>query len=266
MLKPEAKEPRVIYRFVDGVNNFQEILRFDTRDILTDTSEVEYALVQRLYSKREGEDGIAHELLSWEIAQKYFFNDFFGGAVVLGRRNVLATTVDFAGIAFLTEPRRFSPIVSRIRARTSANTDLQWELDYDTQKGRINASTLLANYRFGDFFVGGAHAYLRVPGEIFSTTPLVGPDRFNQFRALVGYGHPNKRGWSAAANVGVDTHFDFLQYGAIQTSYNWDCCGLAMEFRRLALGSVRNENQFRFAFTLSNVASFGNMKRQERLF
>src|SRR3954454_21308781 len=180
-------ESRMIYRFANDINNFQDILRFDARDILTDTSELEYALVQRLYAKRAGEDGIAHELLSWEITQKYFFNDAFGGAVVLGRRNVLSTTVDFAGIAFLTEPRRFSPIVSRIRGRASANTDLQWELDYDPQKGRINASTILANYRFGDFFIGGSHAYLRVPGEIFSTTPLVGPDRFNQFRALVGY-------------------------------------------------------------------------------
>jgi LPS-assembly protein len=259
-------EPRVIYRFTDGINNFQNILRFDARDILSDTSELEYALVQRIYAKREGDDGIAPEVLSWEIAQKYFFNDDFGGAVVPGRRNVLTTTVDFAGIAFLTEPRRFSPIVSKIRARTSANTDLQWELDYDTLKGRINASTVLANYRFGDFFVGGSHAYLRVPGEIFSTTPLVGPDKFNQFRVLLGYGHPNKRGWSAAANIGFDENFEFLQYGAFQSSYNWDCCGLALEFRRLALGSVRNENQFRFAFTLANIASFGNMKRQERLF
>jgi LPS-assembly protein len=259
-------EPRFIYRFAEGIDNFQDILRFDARDILSDTNEIEYALVQRLYAKRAGEDGIAHEVLSWEIAQKYFINDDFGGAVVLGRRNVLSTTVDFAGIAFLTEPRRFSPIISKIRARTSANTDLQWEFDYDPQKGRINASTILANYRLGDFFLGGSHAYLRVPGEIFATTPLVGPDRFNQVRAIVGYGHPNKRGLSAAANVGVDENFEFLQYGAFQWSYNWDCCGIAMEYRRLALGSVRNENQYRFSFNLANVASFGNMKRQERLF
>lgn len=259
-------EPRMVYRFVDGISNFQDILRFDARDILSDTSELEYALVQRFYAKRAGDDGMAREVLSWELSQKYFFNDDFGGAVVLGRRNVLTTTVEFAGIAFLTEPRRFSPIVSRIRARTSPNTDMQWELDYDTQKGRINASTVLANYRFGDFFVGGAHAYLRVPGEIFSTTPLVGPDTFNQFRTLVGYGHPNKQGFGAAANIGFDANFEFLQYGALQTSYNWDCCGLAFEFRRLALGSVRNENQYRFSFNLANVASFGNMKRQEKLF
>jgi LPS-assembly protein len=259
-------EPRLIYRFAGGVDNFQDILRFDARDILSDTSELEYGIIQRLYAKREGDDAVAHEILSWELEQKYFFNNDFGNAVVPGRRNVLTTTADFAGIAFLTGPRLFSPIVSKIRARTSAHTDLQWELDYDTVKGRINASTVLANYRFGDFFVGGSHAYLLVPGEIFSTTPLVGPDKFNQFRTIIGYGHPNKRGFSAAANIGFDSNFDFLQYGAFQTSYNWDCCGLAFEFRRLALGSVRNENQYRFSFNLANVASFGNMKRQERLF
>jgi hypothetical protein len=29
---------------------------------------------------------------------------------------------------------------------------------------------------------------------------------------------------------------------------------------------VRNENQFRFSFTLGNVGSFGNIRKQERLY
>ena len=45
-------EPRVIYRFVSGVNNFDRILRFDERDILSNTNEVEYGVVNRLYAKR----------------------------------------------------------------------------------------------------------------------------------------------------------------------------------------------------------------------
>ena len=45
-------EPRAVYRFVTGVNNFQEIIKFDERDILTDTNEVEYGFVTRLYAKR----------------------------------------------------------------------------------------------------------------------------------------------------------------------------------------------------------------------
>jgi LPS-assembly protein len=39
-----------------------------------------------------------------------------------------------------------------------------------------------------------------------------------------------------------------------------------MEYRRFALGTVRNENQFRFALTFANIGTFGNLKRQEKMF
>ena len=48
-------EPRATYRYVTGVDNFAQILRFDERDILSNTSEVEYAVVNRLYAKRTSE-------------------------------------------------------------------------------------------------------------------------------------------------------------------------------------------------------------------
>ncbi len=303
-------EPRVTYRFTEGVDNFPAIIRFDYRDILSDTNEVEYALVNRLFAKGSrpagcaavpaekrtsaapdqvpGTPGVeqkhaaatapaaapgcqpetpaAREVVSWEIKQKYFLDPTFGGALVAGRRNVFTTTADFTGIAFLTEPRRFSPIVSRVRVSPTNVTDADWELDYDTKKGRINASTLLVSRRFGDFFVAGSHAFLHVPGEIFVSQPVAGPTEFNQLRWLVGYGNPNKRGINAAANIGFDIHSGFMQYSAFQASYNWDCCGLSVEYRRFALGSVRNENQFRFALSLANVGTFGTLRRQERLF
>jgi LPS-assembly protein len=292
-------EPYLIYRYTNGVGNFPSIIRFDYRDILSDTNEVEYGLTQRLYLKhvhqdcnpgKPGDTGKAadvsdsekprspnctpagaNEFVTWEVKQKYFFDPNFGGAVVNGVRNVLTTTADFAGIAFLTDPRRFAPIVSRLRMRTSGNTDMQWELDYDTKKGRINASTFFTTFHLGGFFLGGSHAYLQVPGEIFVTnapgvTSTPGPSQFNQFRVLGGYGNPNKRGLSAAVNVGFDSTLSFIQYSAAQTAYNWDCCGASFEYRRFALGSVRNENSYRFAFTLANIGTFGNLRRQERLF
>jgi LPS-assembly protein len=83
---------------------------------------------------------------------------------------------------------------------------------------------------------------------------------------LLGYGNERKRGFSGAANLGYDASLGFLQYGSLQAAYNWDCCGLSIEFRRFALGSVRNENQYRFTFALANIGSFGNLRRQERLF
>ena len=296
-------EPRLTYRYVNGVDNFPDIIRFDARDILTNTSEAEVSLTQRLYARREvpkpaqpcepeepaelerreiiaplpgttavpprcEPEGVSRrEIVTWEVKAKYFADTEFGGALVEGRRNVLWTTAEYAGIAFLTDPRRWAPIVSKLRLQTSPNTDVQWELDYDTKKGRINASTAIANYRIGEVFIGGGQAYLQAPGEVITTpTPVPAPVKFNQFRAIIGYGHPNKRGLSAGATIGFDSNFQFLQYGASQMTYNWDCCGLSVEYRRFALGSVRNENQFRFAFTLANIGTFGNLRRQERLF
>ena len=291
-----AIEPRLIYRFVGGVDNFADIIRFDARDILSDTNELEYAVVQRLYIKpaaapechepaptaaASGDKNKpcpargARELVSWELKQKYFFDPYFGGALVDGIRNVLATTADFTGIAFLASPRRFTPIVSRILVHPSRQTEFGWQLDYDTVASRVNASTLFANYRLGNFFLGGTHTYFQ---ELFVPTP---PDHFNQFRVMAGYGNLAKRGMNAAASFGFDAdpvgtlpvqkplalvEAHVLQYSAVQASYNWDCCGLSFEYRRYELGSIRNENQFRFSFTLANIGAFGNLKRQERIY
>jgi LPS-assembly protein len=308
-------EPRVVYRYQTGINNFGSILHFDERDILTDTNEVEYGVVNRFYAKRRsgvsqdcGKPGMpslfiggapvpsripwarqsapaeapcdsgspVREIVTWELAQKYYVDPTFGGALVSGLSNVFTSTVDLTGTSFLTAPRHLSPLISRLRVQTSARTDVEWDVDYDFVRGGVNASTVFANYRVGPVTVGGGDAYLQVPGEcavstcMFNTTTdpniIFWPQLFNQFRLLLGYGHSGKQGFSVATNVGFDAKIGFLQYAAAQTTYNWDCCGLSLEFRRFALGSVRNENQYRFTFALSNLGSLGNLRRAERLF
>lgn len=295
-------EPRIRYDYVTGINNFSNVLRFDATDVLTNTNEVQYSVVNRIYAKhvdpdaqdcdqagmntlniggaqRTGavpwefartEDGQTcnsgpREILSWEVGQKYFFDPTFGNALLEGQRNVFTTTADFTGTAFLNEERRFAPIISRLRFETSPHTNAEWDLDYDLKDGRINASTALVNYHYGPFTVGGGDAFLRVIDTSVGTTATSDRD-FHQLRVLFGYGQLNKRGFSAASSFGFDANHGSLQYATAQTSYNWDCCGLNLEYRRFALGSVRNENQYRFSFTLANVGSFGNLRRQERLY
>lgn len=289
-------EPRIIYSYTGGVDNFQNVIRTDERDILSNTSQVELGLVQRFFAKRrvprrdplcdqlpqlppdshkpgeyipgssaepmrcETDATATREVLTWEVKQRYYFNNEFGNALIVGQSNVLTATADFTSIAFLTAPRNWSPVVSRLRALTSPNTDVQWELAYDPVQGRINSSTAFVDYRMGEIFFGGSQAFLRVVGQGAS------PNVFNQYRALLGYGHPGKRGLSAGASLGFDQDQHFLQYAAVQTSYNWDCCGISVEYRRFSLPSVRQENVYRFALTLLNVGTFGNLRRSERLF
>jgi LPS-assembly protein len=309
-------EPRIVYRYVTGVNKFADILHFDERDILSDTNEVEYGFVTRLYAKRPpsqvqecerpmtalavgaaapeqtvpwGRGGNldnqpcvvgpqVREVVTWELGQKYFLDPTFGGALVTGQRNVFTTTEDLSGIAFITQPRHLSPLISRLRVATGTHTDTEWDMDYDFQLNRVNASTLLVNYNFGSFTFGGGQAFLQIPQT--NTTPpslsegKCGPAadttqitcKFEQFRVALGYGGLSRRGFSAATSMGFDTELKQLQFASAQTTYNWDCCGVTLEYRRYAIANVRNENLFRFTFTLANIGSFGNLRRQERLY
>jgi LPS-assembly protein len=296
-------QPIFTYNYTDGVSNFQHILRFDQTDILTNTSEFQYDLIQRLYGRRrstkeepgceanapapahpeklppayipgvsalrprcEDSGNTTRELLSWEVKQKYYVNENFGDALVAGRRNVFTSTDDLTGIAFLYSPRNWSPVISKLRVQTSANTDVQWQLDYDPVLGRINSSAAFVEYRIREYFFGVSDSFfhtLPVPAsESTGNAPLV----YDQIRYLIGYGHPNKRGFSGGFSMGYDQNLNFLQYAAGQSSYNWDCCGLSVEYRHINVPGVNVENEYRFAFTLANIGSVGNMRRQERLY
>ena len=42
-------EPEVTYRYVAGIDNFLNVLRFDDVDVASDTNELEYGVTQRLF-------------------------------------------------------------------------------------------------------------------------------------------------------------------------------------------------------------------------
>jgi len=250
-------EPQILYRFVDGVNRFGRFLRVDENDTLTDTNEMEYSITQRLF-RRSG-DAQAEELLSWRLVQKVYFDRTFGGALVPGHRNVFQALDSITPFAFADSRRHFSPIVSDLRLTPGGRYDAQLLINYDTQRSKVTAYGGLARMRpYREFFITLAQ---------FSTqaSTILQP-RSNQIRALVGYGELNRRGWNGAFGLSYDFRRSFLQNQLAQFSYNGGCCGIAFEYRRLALGTVRTENQFRVAFIIANIGTFGNLRRQERIF
>ncbi len=287
------------YRYQSGIDNFSQIIRFDYRDILADTNQVEYGVINRLYSKKTSisshcyqrqaygsssekenptrkaaEDKACKDdsppsgnVVEWKLAQVYYANRTFGGALVPGQRNVFDSTVDFTGIAFLTEPRLFSPIISRLRV-ASGNTDFQWGVDYDPVLHQINASTMFAGYRSGNWYFNGGQTYLNAPGEVEIVNGVSTQQIYNQFRMGVIYGGMAKMGLSAGVSVAMseDPSPPLFQGATIQTNYNWDCCGIAFQYQRYSLGPGRNENAYHFSFSLTNVGTFGSIKRLQRLY
>jgi LPS-assembly protein len=279
-------EPDFQYHYVSGIDNFDSVLRFDDVDIASDTSEIDYSLTQRLFLRHlhphpcKGDEALGPDdlcgggtvdWLSWQVAQKYFFNSDFGGAVTPGSRNVLTTTLDLTGVAFLTGPRTFSPVISRLDMRTSSATNLEWDLDYDPRLGRITASNVYAEYKKGDyaFMLGDFHLNAPEAPATSQTlqTAVTNPiSNYNQLRFSASYGASTKAGLSAGTSIGYDFVQNMLQYGAVQAAYNWDCCGLSFEMRRYSLGTVRDDTQYLYSFTLAGVGSAGSLRRAVRIF
>lgn len=250
-------EPRIVYRFTNGVNQFGRFLRFDESDTLTDTNEVEYSLTQRLF-RREGTRG-AREMVSLRVRQKYYFDPTFGGAIVPGQRNVFAALNSLTPFAFADGERRFSPVVSDVRVLPGGKYDAQFRFDFDTQRNRVTALGTLVNIRpYGATFVTLAHFATRAGATL--------QPRSNQIRALVGWGETTRPGLNASFALSYDYEQKFFQNQVAQVSWNGSCCGIGFEFRRLALGPLRRENQFRIALMIANIGTFGNLRRQEKIF
>ncbi|MFQ5818119.1 MAG: LPS-assembly protein LptD [Terriglobia bacterium] len=256
-------EPQVVYRYVNGVRNLDAILRFDETDILSDTSEIEYSLTQRIFRKPRpaaaGAGNSVQEVFSWRLAQKYFFDPDLRGALAPGRRNLVAALTSLTGYAWANGPRRFSPLVSTMKLTPGRRYDSEWRLDYDTRQNKIvNSRLTVSALLWRAFRASLAHFATR-------NDPLLQP-RSHQLRFLVSYGQLNRRGLNTTFGATWNIRQDFFQNTVAQVSYNWDCCGVAFEFRRFGLGQLRSENQYRLAFTIANLGTFGTIRKQERLF
>lgn len=248
-------EPRITYNYVTGIGqDIDKIVRFDETDLLTNTNQVTASLTNRVYAKR-GND--VTEIFSWEIAAAKYFDPTFGGALIPGQRNVLLSQLELTPFTFLAGPRTYSPIISALRATPLWNISFEWRTDYDPAHHGIVASTASADWRKGSYFVSIGH------NEVHSDTNLLPSE--NQMRASFGVGNQTRRGWNAAFVAIYDYREAILQYAIVQATYNTDCCGFSVQFARLDFGS-RNENQYRFAFAVANLGSFGTLKRQERIF
>ena len=247
-------ETRGGYRRVRGIEDFDRYIRFDDTELLSNTEEIDYSLINRVYIK---ENGVVRELLSWQLWQKRYLDPTFGGALEPGVRNTLLTQTEMTGFAFLDGRRKYSPVVSSMQLNPTRMIGVEWRADYDTVRRRIVNTSIQANFRASAFFVSAGHNLVKSEQHLSPSN--------NQFIGLIGVGRSNLRGWSTGFSSVYDFRVNKLTYATTQVSYNSDCCGLSFQYRRFDVG-MRQDNQYRVAFAVSNIGSFGTLKRQERLF
>jgi LPS-assembly protein len=281
-------EPAVDYRYVTGINNFRQILRFDDVDVASNTNEIEYGLTQRLFVRNTREKpctgdealgpdtmcgGETRDWLTWRVAQKYYFEPDFDHAITRGTPNPLDTTLNFTGIDFLTGARHNTPVISRLRLRTSGSTDAEWDLDYDVKEGKITSSNIFTGYQQGLWRIQFGDSYMNVP---LGYTPLTtaqsppvlpnAPIPYNQVHLLAVHGNANKLGLSEGLNTAYDLVHQQLQYGAAQVQYNWNCCGFDFQYRRFSLGSIRDDTEYFWSINFAGVSNAGDLTHRISLF
>ena len=249
-------EPRATYRYVTGIgDDFNRYIRFDETDLLADTNELEISLTNRIFAKRG--DSVL-EIFTWELMQKRYFDPTFGGALVEGKPNLFASTADLSAYAFLVGPRGTSPVVSLLRTNPVSGLGVQWQADYDPRYQGIVDSAFSVDYRLRRYF-------LLVGNNQVHTDPLLVTAAANQFQFRLGYGDANRRGF----NAGLDVHYDYraaqLQYSTFQVTYNTDCCGISVQYRRNSIITPARD-EIRIAFAVGNIGTLGTLRKQDRLF
>ena len=246
-------ESRAEYLYVGGITNFNDIIRFDQTDLLSDTSEIRYTLANRFFVK--GADGNVSQVLSWELTQARYFEPTFGGAVVAGQRNIVESEEEITGFAFLDGPRNYSPISSILRFQQRIG--LEWRADYDPLRHGFTNSGATVDVRWAKYFVSVGEYQVK-------PDPVLAPSS-NQFHGLIGYGNQNRKGWNGAFISYYDIKRGLVQFSTLEVTYNTDCCGISAEYRRFNIGT-RDETQYLISFAVSNIGTFGTLKKQERIF
>ena len=200
-------------------------------------------------------NGTITDFLTWQVRWDKYFDPTFGGAVVPGQRNVILPDIDLTGFDFLEGPRRYSPVSSEFRVQSRVN--FEWRLDYDPLTKRLANSSVSIDGRIQKWFWALGHTDI--------DEPTVLEPRANQMHARVGYGNPNSRGWNSGFDVYYDLKAGNLQWWDAQVTYNTDCCGFSVQYRRINIG-LRDDSQWQGSFAISNIGTFGTLKRQQSIF
>ncbi len=282
-------EPYVIYRRVAGIDNFNQILRFDYVDAIADTNEIEYGISNRFYTRRsietvgkkaeraarEKKASLAtqpYEALTITIRGKYFFDPYFGGALIPGRRNQFAPIDTFSGFTYGAVPRKFSPVNVDVRYRPSEHLFADFRADLNTKGGGLRAMSAT---------FGLNRALVQAFSTFYYTRAVKLVPSLAQYANAAGREPGTLRGsqWSPSVFLGnrdkglfggLSLFFDFQKHpfagsnrslisSTATLGYTWKCCSVTVQDYTFNVG-LRNENRIVFAFRLNGIGTFGTEK------
>jgi hypothetical protein len=204
------------------------------------------------------------EFLTVKVAQKYFFDRDFGGALVEGRRNQFYPINTLSGFTYGGRARNFSPANLAVRYRPLSSLYADLRMDVGSDGGFVRNVVVGGGVRKDKLSVSASY-YLSRRIRIAPNTFEPGTFPGNQIVTTLQWGEAD-RGLYGGTRVGYDFTDRFITSdqvtkGRLRNSrsylgYGWDCCGVQFNYNTFKAG-LRNESAFSFTFTLAGIGSFG---------
>ena len=262
-------EPTVRYRYIRGVDEFDRIIRFDEHDAIANTNEIEYALVNRIFVKRKTANGeLTHEWLSFKLAQKYFFDSDFDGALQPGAINQFFPLNTFTGFPYAITARRYSPVTALVRFTPQRRYSFDVRADYDPKFSIFRNFSVTGFLSRPGLYLGSTYFVTKEAPDLQESLQLgllePGTFRNNQLQAQIAIGNL-QRGLSVSSTFSYDVEAQRFLSHRSRLNYIGKCCGVSIEFQAFNVG-VRQEQQIRFSVFLKGIGNFGTIRRPDSIF
>jgi hypothetical protein len=205
----------------------------------------------------------AYEFLTIKVAQKYFFDRDFGGALIPFQRNQFYPLNTLTGFTFGGRIRSFSPANVQMRYRPLSSVFADVRLDVGTEDGAVRNITISGGFDREKYSVSTSWFLSR---RIEFAANQFEPGTFpgNQLETTLQFGD-EVNGMYGGTRIGYDftdrLESDRIIKGRLRNSrsyvgYGFDCCGVQFNYNTFKAG-LRNESAFSFTFTLAGLGSFG---------
>lgn len=206
----------------------------------------------------------AYELLSIKLAQKYFFDRDFGGALREGHRNQFYPINTLSGFTYGGRARGFSPVNVQVRYRPLSTVFADLRMDVGSDDKAVRNVTVSGGVSREKFTVSTSW-YLSRRIDLDPTRFEPGTFPGNQIVSTIQFGDAGD-GFYGGTRIGYDFTNRFISEDRVSSGrlrnsrsyvgYQWDCCGVQFNYNTFKAG-LRNESAFSFTFTLAGLGSFG---------
>ncbi len=234
-------EPQLVWSYRSFVDDFAAIPKFDSEDYIPGTNQFSLAIVNRILAKRQigqSEKSVPYELLTWTLAQRYFFQV---DASLYARQ---------FRTSFFTEDgvhSNYSPITSKVVFRPIGRVSAIWNLEYDVNFKRVRSMTLVGSY--------AGRSWGSVNGSLSQSVQLTSGRERKNIRGMTNLNV------TRSVRVQFESAYDVAQKELnlfrAGVYYNIQCCGFQAEYTKYQFGNFRDEGLFRVGITLANIGSFG---------